>query len=96
MSKLMYVKRPETKTKEIPVDKPLKSNHRTLMATIGIVVGISLLIGMGFAYMGYTSGHFSTAYSLCKEDVLSHERIGAYQSVDEITAALGSCDRVTS
>jgi hypothetical protein len=89
----MYVKRLETKKK--PVDKPLSSNHRTLMFTIGIVVGMSLLIGVGFAYMGYTSGHFSTAYSLCKEDVLSHGRIGTYQSVDEITAALGSCDGVT-
>jgi hypothetical protein len=46
--------------------------------------------------MGYTSGHFSEAYVLCKNDVLSQVRIGLYQSADEITAALGSCDGVTS
>jgi len=66
------------------------------MLTIVIVVGLSLLIGVGFGYMGYTSGHFSKAYGLCKDNILSHERIGAYQSVDETTAALRSCDGVTS
>jgi hypothetical protein len=96
MSKLIYVKKPETKKKEIRVDKPLTANHGTLIFTIGIVVGISLLIGVGFAYMGYTSGHFSEAYGVCKDDILSHERMGAYQTVDEITAALRSCDGVTS
>lgn len=93
MSKLLYVKKPELKKK--PVDKPSTTGHGTLF-TIVAVVGVSLLIGVGFAYMGYTSGHFSKAYGLCKEDVLAHERIGAYQSVDEITSALGSCDGVTS
>jgi hypothetical protein len=93
MSKLLYVKKPELKKK--PVDKPSTTGHGTLF-TIVAVVGVSLLISIGFAYMGYTSGHFSTAYGLCKEDVLAHERIGTYQSVDEITSALGSCDGVTS
>jgi hypothetical protein len=95
MSELMYVKKPDTKTKEIPADKPLTTNHRTLIFSIGIVVGISLLIGVGFAYMGYTSGHFSEVYTLCKGDVLSQVRIGTYQSADEIIEALGSCDEVT-
>jgi len=56
------------------------------MLTIVIVVGLSLLIGVGFGYMGYTSGHFSKAYGLCKDNILSHET----------TAALRSCDGVTS
>jgi hypothetical protein len=94
MSEMLYVKKRETKKKETPVDRPSKTNHGTLF-TIVAVVGISLLIGVGFAYMGYTSGHFSKAYGLCKDDILSHERMGAYQSVDEITAALTSCDGVT-
>ena len=91
----MYVKEPETKKKEISAYKPLNTNHGTLF-TIVIVVGISALIGVGFAYMGYTSGHFSEAYVLCKENILSQVRIGVYQSADEITEALESCDGVTS
>lgn len=96
MSKLMYVKKLEVKKEQIPTDKHLTTNHRTLMHTIVAVVGLSILIGVGFAYMGYTSGHFSEAYVLCKNDVLSQERIGVYQSANEITAALQSCDGVTS
>lgn len=92
----MYVKKQEAKEKEISAGKPLATNHRTLMLTIVIVVGLSLLIGVGFGYMGYTSGHFSKAYGLCKDNILSHERMGAYQSVDETTAALRSCDGVAS
>jgi hypothetical protein len=46
--------------------------------------------------MGYSSGHYSNEYGLCKDDILSHERMGAYQSVDETMAALKSCDGVTS
>ena len=42
--------------------------------------------------MGYTSGHFSEAYMLCKNDVLSQVRIGAYQTANEITVALQSCN----
>ena len=95
MSKMIYVNALEPKKKEIHTDKPLTTNHGTLF-TIVIVVGISALIGVGFAYMGYTSGHFSEAYVLCKENTLSQVRIGVYQSVDEITAALKSCDGVTS
>jgi hypothetical protein len=67
----MYVKKLEIKKEEILTDKPLKTNHRTLMLTSVVVVGLSILIGVGFAYMGYTSGHFSEAYVLCKNDVLS-------------------------
>ena len=96
MSKLMYVKKLVVKKEEGPTDKPLTTNHRTLMLTIVFVVGLSILIGVGFAYMGYTSGHYSTAYVLCRNEVLSQVSIGAYRSADEITAALGSCDGVTS
>ena len=93
----MYVKKPETteKKKGIPVKKPLTTTHGILFAIVA-VIGISLLIGGGFAYMGYTSGHFSSAYGLCKDDILSQVRVGVYQSADEITAALASCDGVTS
>jgi hypothetical protein len=93
MSKMMYVKELETKKKEIPARKPLTTNHGT-MFTIFIVVGIAALIGVGFAYAGYTSGHFSEAYVLCKENILSQGRAG-YQSAGTITAALESCDGVT-
>lgn len=88
----MYVKKPEmTKEKKgIPV-KPLTTNHGILFAIVA-VVGISFLIGVGFAYMGYTSGHFSVAYGLCKDDILSQARVGVYKSAEEITVALGSCD----
>jgi hypothetical protein len=96
MSKLMYVKKLEIKKEEILTDKPLKTNHRTLMLTSVFVVGLSILIGVGFAYMGYTSGHFSEAYLLCKNDVLSQVRMGEYQSANEITAALRSCSGITS
>ena len=66
------------------------------MITIAIIVGSSLLIGIGFAYMGYSSGHYSNEYGLCKDDILSQVRMGAYQSVDETMAALKSCDGVAS
>ena len=97
MSKMMYVKAPAAKRdREVVVTKPLTTHHNTLMITIAIIVGSSLLIGIGFAYMGYASGHYSQAYGLCKDDVLSHQRVGAYHSVDETMAALKSCDGVTS
>ena len=92
----MYVKKLEIKKEEIPTDKPLTTNHRTLMHMILTVVGLSILIGVGFAYTGYTSGHFSEAYVLCKNDVLSQVRMGEYQSANEITAALSSCNGITS
>ena len=63
-----------------------------LMITIVVIAGSSLLIGIGFAYMGYDSGHFSQAYGLCRDDVLSHQRMGAYHSVDETMEALKSFD----
>ena len=96
MIKLMYVKKLEIKKEEILTDKPLKTNHRTLMLTSVVVVGLSILIGVGFAYMGYTSGLFSEAYVLCKNDVLSQVKMGEYQSANEITAALRSCSGITS
>lgn len=92
MSQILYVNALESKKKEVRTDRP---NHRMLMLTIVVIVGISSLIGIGFAYMGYTSGHFSEPYVLCKENTLSQERIGVYQSADEITAALRSCEGVT-
>jgi hypothetical protein len=91
MSKLIYVKKQEVKHQEIPAAKRLIANHGALTLTVVIIVGLSTLIGIGFAYMGYTSGEFSEAYMLCKNDVLSQVRIGAYQSPNEITAALESC-----
>lgn len=94
MSKMIYVNALEPKKKEIHTDKPLTTNHGTLFIIV-IVVGISALIGFGFAYMGYTSGQFSEAYVLCKENILSQVRVGVYQSVDTITAALESCNEVT-
>ena len=88
MSKMMYVKAPAPKSEEeVVVTKPLTTHHNTLMITIAIIVGSSLLIGIGFAYMGYSSGHYSNEYGLCKDDILSHERMGAYQSVDETMAS---------
>jgi len=92
MSQILYVNTLEPKKKEVRTDRP---NHRFLILTIVVVVGISSFIGIGFAYLGYTSGHFSEAYVLCKENTLSQVRIGAYQSADEITAALRSCNGVT-
>lgn len=92
MSQIHYLKALEPKKKEVRTDKP---NHGMLILTIVVVVGISSLFWIGFAYMGYTSGHFSEAYANCKDNVLLHERMGAYPSVDEVTAALGSCDGVT-
>ncbi|MFZ0557649.1 MAG: hypothetical protein WBL68_11215 [Nitrososphaeraceae archaeon] len=95
MSKLTYVKEPNTKKKETSADKPLTTNHGTLFTIVTVLV-ISALIGVGFAYAGYTSGHYLEAYALCKENALSQERVGAYQTVDEITAALKACEGVTS
>jgi hypothetical protein len=96
MSKMMYAKEPAPKSVEAVVIKPLKTHHNTLMSTIVVIVASSLLIGIGFAYMGYDSGHYSQAYGLCRDDVLSDERTGAYHSVDETIAALKSCDVVAS
>ncbi|MGB7884143.1 MAG: hypothetical protein WBL44_15570 [Nitrososphaeraceae archaeon] len=92
MSQILYVKKLEPKNKEVRTDKP---NHRMLILTILVVVGISSLIGIGFAYMGYTSGHFSEVYTICKDSVLLDVRLGAYPSVDEVNTALRSCDGVT-
>ena len=90
MSKLIYVKKQEV-SQEISAPKRLIANHGALILTVVIIVGLSTLVGIGFAYMGYTSGEFSEAYMLCKSDVLSQVRVGAYQSPNEITAALESC-----
>jgi hypothetical protein len=43
MSELMYVKKPETRKKAILADKPLTTNHMTLILTIVSVVGTSIL-----------------------------------------------------
>ena len=54
MSKMMYVKAPAPKREEeVVVTMPLTTHHNTLMITIAIIVGSSLLIGIGFAYMGH-------------------------------------------
>ena len=96
MSKMMYAKAPAPEGKEEVVTKPLTTHHNSLMITIVIILASSSLIGIGFAYTGYDSGHYSQAYGLCRDDVLSHQRMGAYHSVDETMAALKSCDGVTS
>jgi hypothetical protein len=96
MSKMMYVEAPELKRKEVLLAKPSTTGPGTLMFTIVVVIASSLLITVGFAYVGYSSGHYSQAYSLCKDDILSRERMGEYDSVDKIMAALKSCDGVTS
>lgn len=91
----MYATAPVSKSEEEIVTVS-KTHYNPLMITIVIILASSSLIGIGFAYMGYESGHFSQAYGLCKDDVLSHQRTGAYQSVDETMAALKSCDMVAS
>jgi hypothetical protein len=96
MSKMMYVKTQVPKREEEVVTKPLTTHHNTLMITIVVIVASSLLIGIGFAYMGYSSGHYSEAYMLCKNDIIEQVRMGTYPSVDETMAALKSCDAVTS
>jgi hypothetical protein len=95
MSKMMYVKVPAPKSEGEVVTKPLTTHYNTLMITIIIIVASSLLIGIGFAYTGYSSGHYTIEYGLCRDDVLSHERMGTYPSVDETMAALKSCDGIT-
>ena len=95
MSKMMYSTATVSKSKEEIVTKSSTTHYNPLMITIVIILASSSLIGIGFAYMGYTSGHYSQAYGLCRDDVLSHQRMGAYHSVDETMAALKSCDMVT-
>jgi hypothetical protein len=94
MSKMMYVNAPAPKSEEEVITKPLTTHHNTLMITIVVFLATSLLIGIGFAYIGYVTRHYSKAYAICKDDILSHERIGAYHSVDETMAALKTCDGV--
>jgi hypothetical protein len=89
MGKLIYSK--EIKKREEIVPKSLEHN-RVLTITIISVISISLLIAVSFVYMGYTSGHYSQAYVLCKDDVLGDVRTWIYQSVGEITSALKTCD----
>ena len=93
MSELIYSKVTEQK-KEKVASKPMKSGDGGLVLTIVTITTISFLIAVGFAYMGYTSGHYSQAYVLCKDNVLAEVRTGAYQSLDEITSALKTCEGV--
>jgi len=88
MSKLIFLKK--TEKREKVVSKPLKLNDTIL--TIFIVLSISSLVAVGFVYWGYTSGDYSQAYIQCKDVVLKDVRTGAYQSADEITLALKTCD----
>jgi hypothetical protein len=94
MSKMMYAT--ASKNEEEIVTKSSTTRYNPLMITIVIILASSSLIGIGFAYMGYDSGHYSQAYGLCRDDVLSHQRMGAYHSVDETMAALKSCNVVSS
>jgi hypothetical protein len=91
----MYATAPASKSKEIVI-KSSTTRYNPLIITIVIILSSSSLIGIGFAYMGYDSGHYSQAYGLCRDDVLSHQRMGAYHSVDETMAALKSCNVVAS
>ena len=91
MSELVYVKTLGLK-KELPLAKTSSASHGTLIFTIVGIIAFSLLVTVGFAYMGYISGHYSHSYALCKDDVLSKERMGVYDSVDGIMTALKSCD----
>jgi hypothetical protein len=92
MSELVYVKTLGLKKKELPLAKTSSASHGTLIFTIVGIIAFSLLVTVGFAYAGYISGHYSHSYALCKDDVLSKERTGAYDSVDGIMTALKSCD----
>jgi hypothetical protein len=96
MSKMMYATAPASKSEGEIVTKSSTTHYNPLMITIVIILASSSLIGIGFAYMGYVSGHYSQAYGLCRDDVLSHQRMGAYHSVDETMAALKSCNVVAS
>ena len=92
----MYANEPVPKSEEEIVTMSSTTHYNPLMITIVIILASSSLIGIGFAYMGYASGHYSQAYGLCRDDVLSHQRMGAYQSVDETMTALKSCDIIAS
>ena len=92
----MYVKALAPKSKEEVVTKSLMTHHSTLMITIVIILTCSLLIGIGFAYMGYSSGQYSKAYLFCKDGITAQARMGTYPSVDETMAALKSCDGAAS
>jgi ubiquinone biosynthesis protein COQ9 len=94
MSKMMYVNAPAPESAEV-ISKSLTTHYNTLMITI-VIIASSLLIGIGFAYMASESGHYSQAYGLCKDDILSNVRTGEYDSVDETMAALKSCDGAAS
>ena len=88
MSKLIYIKKAETKKKAF--SKPLELNYTLL--TIFIVLSVSSLITFGFIYWGYTSGDYSETYLRCKDAVLKDVRIGTYQSIDDIMSGLKTCD----
>ena len=92
MSKMIYTTASTSKSEKEIVTKSSTTHYNPLMITVVIILASSSLIGIGFAYMGYDSGHFSQTYGLCRDDVLSHQRMGAYHSVDETTEALKSCD----
>ena len=94
MSKMMYATAPTSKSVDVVVTKSSTNHYNQLMIKIVVILASSSLIGIGFAYMGYESGHYSQAYGICKDDVLSHQRMGAYHSVDETMAALKSCEMV--
>jgi hypothetical protein len=92
MSELVYVKTLGLKKKELPLAKTSSASHGTLIFSIVRIIAFSLLVTVGFAYMGYISGHYLHSHAPCKDDVLSKERMGAYESVDGIMTALKSCD----
>ena len=89
MSKLIYSEGQEQK-REVS-SKPLSTTHSGLLITIVVIVAISLFIAFGFAYLGYSSGDYSTEYQLCRGSILADVRTGTYQSVNEIMVALKAC-----
>ena len=50
-----------------------------------------LFIAVGFVYLRYSLGDYSTGYQLCKDSILADVRTGTYQSENEIIAALKAC-----
>jgi hypothetical protein len=50
-----------------------------------------LFIAVGFVYLRYSSGDYSTGYQPCKDSILADVRTGTYQSENEIIAALKAC-----
>jgi hypothetical protein len=78
------------------VTKPIMTKDMTLTFTIVAIVTIASLITVGFVNMAYTSGHYSKAYQLCKDSILTNERMGAYPSLKAFNVVLKTCEGATA